>query len=98
MIKNGKLFLKSNSSEIALLEHVNFFIPTQTREWLSLNTGQYIKILPNDILRVNIGFSFKDTSIVQHVEMLLGENKLQGYIELEDLNSNKIYSREVNLI
>ncbi|WCN36484.1 helix-turn-helix domain-containing protein [Aneurinibacillus uraniidurans] len=97
MIVSGELVLLEDSTEIAVLQHTNYFIPGQTERWNRIKDNTYIKIPPNDIVRANIGFCFENYSIRDYAATLLVEGSLKGYMRLTDVSGNIIRTKEVKL-
>ncbi|UPT60482.1 hypothetical protein GK107_14430 [Geobacillus thermoleovorans] len=95
MIQSGELVLLDDFDEVATLKHINFYIPGHSSVWESIENYEYIKIKPNDIVRVNIGFCFESESNMQYITNLLNLGYLRGYIRLTDISGTTYHTRTV---
>lgn len=98
MVTKGCLVIIENGVEIYKLPLTSYFIPGVTQGWVDTRHEYFIKVLPNDILRVNLGFSFYHLTPVESVYLnKLRANSLRGYIKLTDVTGNSFETEEVNL-
>ncbi|WP_445505411.1 AlbA family DNA-binding domain-containing protein [Niallia sp. 03091] len=90
MVKEAKLVLIENERESYKFEHNSFF-NTVDNSWRRLEYDEYIKIPPNDILKVNMGFIYEGEEEYSEFREKDFSNTT-GYLELTDVSGAKVRS------
>lgn len=98
MVVGGQLSLLNGDNQLQTLNHNAFYIPGISEEWSVVEDNVYIKIKPNDIIRVNIGFCFEDNLMPYEIRDLLKTGNLKGIIMLEDISGKTVYSDKIDFL
>jgi hypothetical protein len=90
MVKEARLVLIETEIEIYKFEH-NSFYNKPHGFWCRLANDEYIKIPPNDILKVNMGFKYEGEQDYPDF-MNRDFSNTTGYLEITDVSGAKVRS------
>jgi hypothetical protein len=97
MVVEGQLTLFNGTAKWKTLNNNAFRLPDNSGSWSRVGE-QYVKIKPNDIIRVNLGFIASMPFEYDEIKKMLLYGGLKGIIELKDIQGNVAYSNEIELV
>lgn len=96
LVEGGTMKIFKEEQEIVNLKLFKFFNTNNNEGWKDIKKNHFIKILQNDVERINLGFYIKKRT--QYDEIFNSSSSLSAQISLSDFKGNICFTKIIKLI
>ncbi|WP_431028971.1 AlbA family DNA-binding domain-containing protein [Lysinibacillus sp. LZ02] len=95
LITGGSIKIYNQDELVTTLNLSRYFIPRSQSEWEDISKNNFIKIPPNDALRINLGFEVPTQEEYTKLNALM--DSYSGQITLIDVTGKESYTGVINI-